>query len=140
VVVDEDGSPHGPKTFVLWNPPLSAGQKAAGGPQAPLAAAARGPDGRFNLKRLSHTEGRVRARMNKCAPCPPPPAAGGAGATMCTNAQALVKSALGIMRTWRLASGQWPAFAGTHLQHEQAGADDQTVNRRELSMHGTRGR
>jgi ATP-dependent helicase YprA (DUF1998 family) len=68
VVVDEDGSPHGPKTFVLWNPPLSAGQKAAGGPQAPLAAAARGLDGRFNLKRLSHTEGRVRARMNKRAP------------------------------------------------------------------------
>ncbi|KAK9816796.1 hypothetical protein WJX72_005198 [[Myrmecia] bisecta] len=27
-VVSEDGSPHGPKCFVLWNPPLTAGQEA----------------------------------------------------------------------------------------------------------------
>jgi DEAD/DEAH box helicase domain-containing protein len=24
LLVDEDGSPHGPKDFVLWNPPLTA--------------------------------------------------------------------------------------------------------------------
>ena len=30
-VVSEDGSPHGPKTFVLWNPPrLQAGRRASG--------------------------------------------------------------------------------------------------------------
>lgn len=30
-VVSEDGSPHGPRTFVLWNPPrLQAGRRAAG--------------------------------------------------------------------------------------------------------------
>lgn len=30
-MVSEDGSPHGPKTFVLWNPPrLQAGRRASG--------------------------------------------------------------------------------------------------------------
>ena len=27
-VISEDGSPHGPKCFVLWNPPLTVSQKA----------------------------------------------------------------------------------------------------------------
>ncbi|KAK9819572.1 hypothetical protein WJX81_002582 [Elliptochloris bilobata] len=63
-VVSEDGSPHGPKTFVLWNPPLTMGQSPKGA-LAPLAAVT--SDGRFNLKHMSHTEGRVRARMNKRA-------------------------------------------------------------------------
>ena len=50
----EDGSPHGPKCFVLWNPPLT---------MPALAAGVRGNQ--------SHTEGRVRNRMSKCAPPPP---------------------------------------------------------------------
>ena len=68
-MVSEDGSPHGPKTFVLWNPPLTMGQSLKGA-LAPLAAVT--ADGKFNLKHMSHTEGRVRARMNKCAPAHAP--------------------------------------------------------------------
>lgn len=68
-VVSEDGSPHGPKTFVLWNPPLTMGQSLKGA-LSPLSAVT--AEGKFNLKNMSHTEGRVRARMNKCAPpCAP---------------------------------------------------------------------
>lgn len=48
--VGVDGSPHGPKCFVLWNPPLT---------MPALAAGAKGNQ--------SHTEGRVRNRMSKCA-------------------------------------------------------------------------
>ena len=64
-MVSEDGSPHGPKTFVLWNPPLTMG-KGLKGALSPLSAVT--AEGKFNLKHMSHTEGRVRARMNKCAP------------------------------------------------------------------------
>lgn len=64
-VVTEDGSPHGPKTFVLWNPPLTQGRKARGAMTA-LAAAAGSTPALFDLRHMSHTEGRVRARMNKC--------------------------------------------------------------------------
>lgn len=49
--IAEDGSPHGPKTFVLWNPPLvkpNAGDSAAN---------------------MSHTENRLRSRMTKCVQC-----------------------------------------------------------------------
>ena len=68
-MVSEDGSPHGPKTFVLWNPPLTMG-KSLKGVLSPLSAVT--AEGKFNLKHMSHTEGRVRARMNKCAPpCAP---------------------------------------------------------------------
>ena len=49
--VGEDGSPHGPKCFVLWNPPLT------------MPALAGGVAGN-----MSHTEGRVRARVNKWDP------------------------------------------------------------------------
>jgi ATP-dependent helicase YprA (DUF1998 family) len=30
LLVDEDGSPHGPKDFVLWNPPLTAEAQQVG--------------------------------------------------------------------------------------------------------------
>lgn len=50
-VVSDDGSPHGPKCFVLWNPPLTVSQKALDkGSQA----------------KLSRTEG--RARLTKAGP------------------------------------------------------------------------
>lgn len=52
-VVTEDGSPHGPRSFVLWNPPLSAPPPPAGqeaGEQLPA-----------RLPQMSHTEGRTRA-------------------------------------------------------------------------------
>jgi ATP-dependent helicase YprA (DUF1998 family) len=30
LLIDEDGSPHGPKDFVLWNPPLTADAQQVG--------------------------------------------------------------------------------------------------------------
>lgn len=45
--VAEDGSPHGPKTFVLWNPPLTM------------------PNGSDSAANRSHTENRLRTRMTK---------------------------------------------------------------------------
>ena len=58
-VVTEDGSPHGPKSFLMWNPPLSSGP-------APQVAAADGlaPP---RLPQMSHTEGRTRAGSVKWA-------------------------------------------------------------------------
>lgn len=49
-VVSEDGSPHGPQRFVLWNPPLTAPNRA-------LAVA--------NGKQMSRTEGRARKGERK---------------------------------------------------------------------------
>ncbi|BDA42593.1 probable ATP-dependent helicase hrq1 [Coccomyxa sp. Obi] len=46
-VVSEDGSPHGPKSFVMWNPPLSMPPPRPGQEQE-------------RLPRMSHTEGRTR--------------------------------------------------------------------------------
>lgn len=54
-VVSDDGSPHGPRLFALWNPPLLAGK----GGGAPLPAEAVAPP-RPGPGRLSHTESRVR--------------------------------------------------------------------------------
>lgn len=54
-VVSDDGSPHGPRLFALWNPPLTVGK--AGG--APLPAGAAKPPPRPGF--LSHTESRVRS-------------------------------------------------------------------------------
>ena len=59
-VVSEDGSPHGPKTFVLWNPPLlQPGRRGSGKASNPLEG----------LHSMSRTEARVRMRngVNKCA-------------------------------------------------------------------------
>ena len=50
VVVTEDGSPHGPQRFVLWNPPLTA-------PNHALAVA--------NGVQRSRTEGRARKGERK---------------------------------------------------------------------------
>ena len=36
-LVDEDGSPHGPKTFVMWNPPLSRPNIAGSESEQPVA-------------------------------------------------------------------------------------------------------
>ena len=47
-VVSEDGSPHGPKCFVLWNPPLTVSQQARN---------------KGAKMKMSRTEG--RARMTK---------------------------------------------------------------------------
>ena len=47
-----DGSPHGPRCFVLWNPPLTQPKAKAG-----------------SLGNLSHTDGRMMARISKCALC-----------------------------------------------------------------------
>ncbi|KAK9795209.1 hypothetical protein WJX73_000198 [Symbiochloris irregularis] len=47
--IAEDGSPHGPKTFVLWNPPLTK------------------PNGGDSQANLSHTENRLRTRITKRA-------------------------------------------------------------------------
>lgn len=47
-VISEDGSPHGPKCFVLWNPPLTVSQQAVN---------------KGSKMKMSRTEG--RARMTK---------------------------------------------------------------------------
>ncbi len=48
-VVSEDGSPHGPKSFVLWNPPFAA------------------PDRKSTTGlNMSHTEGRKRGGAKRC--------------------------------------------------------------------------
>ena len=48
-VVSEDGSPHGPKSFVLWNPPFAA------------------PDRKSTTSlNMSHTEGRKRGGAKRC--------------------------------------------------------------------------
>lgn len=52
-VITDDGSPHAPRIFAMWNPPLSA-------PNATPGAA--GPNGRVEF---SHTEGRKRAPIEK---------------------------------------------------------------------------
>lgn len=49
-VVSQDGSPHGPQRFVLWNPPLTA-------PNHALAVA--------NGVQMSRTEGRARKGERK---------------------------------------------------------------------------
>jgi hypothetical protein len=48
-VVSQDGSPHGPKSFVLWNPPLTMPPQQPGG------------SGEERPPRISHTEGRLRS-------------------------------------------------------------------------------
>ena len=51
-VVSEDGSPHGPKSFVLWNPPFAApDRKGLGGKGL----------------NMSHTEGRKRGGAKRCS-------------------------------------------------------------------------
>ena len=50
-VVSEDGSPHGPQRFVLWNPPLTA-------PNHALKVANTG-------NHMSRTEGRARKGERK---------------------------------------------------------------------------
>ena len=48
-VVSEDGSPHGPKSYVLWNPPFAA------------------PDRKSTTGlNMSHTEGRKRGGAKRC--------------------------------------------------------------------------
>lgn len=54
-VVRDDGSPHGPRLFALWNPPLTAGR----GGGTPLPAGAAKPP--LRPGQLSHTESRVRS-------------------------------------------------------------------------------
>lgn len=57
-VVSQDGSPHGPKTFVLWNPPLlkpGRGGGGSGGGGNPLAG----------MPLMSRTEARARLKFNK---------------------------------------------------------------------------
>ena len=44
-VISEDGSPHGPKCFVLWNPPLTVSQQALN---------------KGSRMKMSRTEGRAR--------------------------------------------------------------------------------
>ena len=44
-VISEDGSPHGPKCFVLWNPPLTVSQQALN---------------KGSQMKMSRTEGRAR--------------------------------------------------------------------------------
>ena len=56
-VVSEDGSPHGPKSFVLWNPPFAA-------------PAARGSGGKG--LNMSHTEGRKRGGAKRSLTLPDP--------------------------------------------------------------------
>ena len=49
-VVSEDGSPHGPKSFVLWNPPFAT------------------PDSKSTTGlNMSHTEGRKRGGAKRCS-------------------------------------------------------------------------
>lgn len=55
VVVEQDGSPHGPSKFVLWNPPLSQ----QGGMMYD------GEDGRF--KHMTRTEAKFKAGQSKYA-------------------------------------------------------------------------
>ena len=55
-LIDQDGSPHGPQRFVLWNPPLThfnAGLRAAN------------PDGTTSIGQMSRTEGRARKQERK---------------------------------------------------------------------------
>ena len=52
-VVSEDGSPHGHKSFIMWNPPLSIP------PPKPGQEKERQP-------RMSHTEGRTRQGNKRC--------------------------------------------------------------------------
>lgn len=66
LVVSEDGSPHGPKCFVLWNPPLThpgkkGAQRRSGVPSAPGTAGGitAGLPG-------SGSSARVRAKISKC--------------------------------------------------------------------------
>lgn len=69
-VVSDDGSPHGPKTFVLWNPPLLQPfrRSASGGGGAPPAAESEA-GGRANplqgMSLMSRTESRARKRFTK---------------------------------------------------------------------------
>lgn len=54
-VISEDGSPHGPKCFVLWNPPLTVSQQALN---------------KGSRMKMSRTEGRARLTkggISKCA-------------------------------------------------------------------------
>jgi hypothetical protein len=49
-VVSEDGSPHGPKSFVLWNPPFAAPDRKGSGGKG---------------LNMSHTEGRKRGGVKR---------------------------------------------------------------------------
>ena len=59
MVVSEDGSPHGPKTFVLWNPPLTMPPKPPGAAHGDDAEPPTGP----NLRHMSRTEARVSGKL-----------------------------------------------------------------------------
>lgn len=55
-VVSQDGSPHSPKTFVLWNPPLLKPGRGGGGSGGNLLA---------GMPLMSRTEARARLKFNK---------------------------------------------------------------------------
>lgn len=57
-VVTEDGSPHGPKTFVMWNPPLRQG-----GPLGALSRTEERARGGERRSRRAGLEQRQRARQ-----------------------------------------------------------------------------
>ena len=70
LVVDRDGSPHGPRVFALWNPPLTRG--GAGLPESAKDDgkgggddAVGGGDGGRAGENWSRTEGRARGRQSK---------------------------------------------------------------------------
>jgi len=65
-VVSEDGSPHGPKCFVLWNPPLTdpAAKRAANRTARAAAAGAKGGL-LVDFHHTSRTETRARHRVTR---------------------------------------------------------------------------
>ena len=54
-MVSEDGSPHGPKSFVLWNPPFAAPDRKGSGGKG---------------LNMSHTEGRKRGGAKRSSSFP----------------------------------------------------------------------
>lgn len=69
-VVSEDGSPHGPKTFVLWNPPLlQPNRRSRSGSGAALDGGGVGGvrgNPLQGVPLMSRTEARARKQFTKC--------------------------------------------------------------------------
>lgn len=69
MVIDDDGSPHGPKTFVMWNPPLlkppGRGKGKKGGRGSNPGSGNDRENPLKGMPLMSRTESRARKQFTK---------------------------------------------------------------------------